>query len=177
MSIKTNWLSNVDKDLLKAFLEQNMHTGIGSLLRDYDENYGKTYHVCTYSLTDASGEESFTTQIGNFGVVKEIHKDNEHILLDNFEFVKYSPKFFKSYAKFIAEQNMFDGKPLKINGLTYRQDLVSKFTKFVESSENVRKKKFMGGLTSIDLEYIASVVKEVNDELLIIEEGALSKGE
>ena len=172
-----NWIKYCDKNQLKNMVEEGLHTAVGTMSLYYDENYGKAYYfMFSENMQDISGEEGFGIKLGNFGGVKTDLNTNN--LTDSFDMLRLSPEFVLKYVRFVAEQNMVDGEPRKINGLTYGESFANKLSSHIKS---LKKKKLFKALPEEKLSEIGlfeKMLDVINGELAVIEKretGSLEK--
>ena len=173
MGVTKNWLSNIPKDKMKEFFEMNFYVNSNYFSTEFDEEYGVTYLCHTdYSLLESTGEESYSVQIGNFGLVKtQDNATTDARIVDDFVLAKYNRRAFIDYIKFVAENNIVDGEPVKIGGLTYQEMLNISFNNFIESLSC--KNKIFGNndkkeAAEKDKRVYRDVLKEANKELDVI---------
>ena len=129
--MKQNWIKYIDKSTLNNFLYNELNTSVGIISPCYEEHYGKAYVCMFYSdMSDVSGIDGCTFKLGNFGGVKS---QKNGLLIDDFDFMKKSPDFIKNYVLMVAKSNIIDGKPRRINGLTYGDCFVNRLKKHIDS--------------------------------------------
>lgn len=175
MATVKNWISNINKNKLKEFFEENFFTRVGYFSPEYDEEYGLTY-LChsEHSLAETTGVEGHSVQIGNFGVVKT--EDNASVdarIVDDFTMAKLNYRAFRDYVLFVAKNNMVNGEPITIGGLNYQEALNLEFNQFIDKLPN--KSRFFANIDKkeeIDKQkkMYMSLLSRINEDLNIIYE-------
>ena len=169
---------------MKEFLEQELYTPVGVISLGYDEEYGKTYHVHTHvELFDMTGVEGVSMELGNFGLVKRANNRTYSELEDNFILAKVNPRLFKKYIMLVSKSNMIDGEPVRIQGKTYRESFIAKFSEFIANKKRKSSpfskiaKRFKGNNNAeymnegvFDNFNYERLLQEINQELIQIEQ-------
>lgn len=125
MSIKENWISDINKEDMRNFVENKMFATINFIAPILDEEYGTTYLCQTNeNMQEYTNEDSFVLELGNFGLVSRSNGKSD--CEEDFTLAITKPHLFKDYALFVAEKNI--GK--EIDGKTFKVSLVESFINF-----------------------------------------------
>jgi len=178
MSIQKNFITNIDKKQFKKFFEDNFHTALGIINSEFDEAYGKFYYCHTYeNLFDITGVPGCAVELGNFGVVQRLPAlFGGQKVVDDFMMAKLNVNIFEQYVLFVAKNNIVDGEPLKINGLTYREAFNKAFLNYIKK---LKKVKFEDEKTisCLDVAGLIKIQEIIDQKLESLEKSELELGE
>ena len=177
MSVFKNYLSNIDKKSMKDFVEKNFYSSVGTMNADFDPDYGKIFYCHTYGdLKDITGIEGYSTMLGNFGVLRKVENFKGGVIIDDFMMAKLNLRIFENYVLFVALNNLLNGKPIKIDGLTYSEAFNKAFDSYIKK---LKKKKFIDSTTPSceDIEVLKNAKLIVYKKLQEIEKAEPEMGE